>query len=76
MTSLVDLEVEILGEDEPEIIKAGEEFEFYRTDNETYVDMKLSDGRICRLKVDCSRWPYKVNGIDSEECFDGMMYAG
>lgn len=76
LTSLVDLEVEILGEDEPEIIKAGEEFEFYRTDNETYVDMKLSDGRICRLKVDCSRWPYKVNGIDSEECFDGMMYAG
>ncbi len=76
LTSLIDLEVEILGEDEPEIIKAGEEFEFYQTDNETYVDMKLSDGRICRLKVDCSAWPYTVNGIDSEECFDGMMYAG
>ena len=58
-------------------IPAGEELILYRTDNSSYVDMKRADGSICRLEVDLSRgWPQKVNGMDAEECFDGMMFAG
>lgn len=76
LTSLIDMEVEIIGKKDPETIEAGEEFEFLRTDNKTYVDMKLSDGRECRLWVDISSWPYTVNGMECDECFKGMMYAG
>ena len=46
------------------------------TDGFSYVDVKLEDGRKCRIEVDMSEWPKLINGIPEEECFDGILYAG
>ena len=40
------------------------------------LDVKLEDGRKCRIEVDMSEWPKLINGIPEEECFDGILYAG
>ena len=46
------------------------------TDAETYVDVKDSiSGTIYRLNVQ-SGWPQTINGVDIEELFDGIMFAG
>lgn len=76
---LVPEEMDMAAAESPEQVEipAGEELILYRTDNSSYVDVKRADGSICRLEVDLSRgWPQKVNGMDAEECFDGMMFAG
>lgn len=60
-----------------EELPAGTKVILYRTDNQTYADLKLEDGRICRVAVDLSMgWPQMVNGRNAEECFDGMIFAG
>lgn len=46
------------------------------TDGASYVDVELEDGRKCRIEVDMSEWPRRINGIPEEECFDGILYAG
>lgn len=60
-----------------EEMPAGTVFYFYKTDDQTYVEMKLEDGRSCRIEVDRSGgWPQTVNGMDINECFDGIAFAG
>lgn len=76
LTSKVNLELEFPESGEKEIVPAGSNFSFYRTDNEKFVDMKLDDGRICRIEVDNSDWPVLINGNDREDVFDGMIFAG
>lgn len=76
LTSKIDLTVEILPSGEKETLPANTEFLFLRTDNKTYVDMKLPDQRECRLYVTFDGYSLLVNGIDQYECFDGLMYAG
>lgn len=76
ITSLVPLEVSILPEEKTEQIAAGMEFTLLRTDNQTYVDARMADGRECRIFVDASQWPVTVGGIPREDCFDGMNFAG
>ncbi|MBQ9642961.1 MAG: hypothetical protein IJV26_02860 [Lachnospiraceae bacterium] len=48
----------------------------YRTDGETYVDMITDDGMIVRFDLEANDWPHLVNGMDAEEVFEGMLYAG
>ena len=57
-------------------IPAGTEYSIYLTDDEKYVDMKLSDGTIVRVNVETGSWPHTINGEDLEELFDGIMFAG
>ncbi len=80
LTSRMDLDVEIVDEEGnvtgSDTIKSGSAFVPYKSDNETYVDFKLSDGRLARVNVDDSQWPHKVNGMDLEEVFDGTLFAG
>ena len=66
-----DLEAE-----ETEEVPAGTEFHFLRTDNESYVDMKMDDGRDCRVHVEFDGWERTVNGISEYDAFDGILYAG
>jgi hypothetical protein len=40
------------------------------------VDLKLDDGSIVRIEIDDSDYPHTVNGIDIEEAFEGIMFAG
>lgn len=58
------------------ILQAGDMVLYYRTDNETFADLKLKDGSVVRFMIDNSDWPRKVNGMDIEQVFEGMMFAG
>lgn len=60
----------------PEQLPAGTRFYFRKTDGRSYVEMELEDGRHCQVRVDISSWPRTVNGVDENDCFDGIMYAG
>ena len=56
-------------------IPSGTKLTFYRTDGKEWVD--LTDGdKIYRVFEVRDEWPYKINGVDEEELFDGIMYAG
>ena len=80
VTSEVDLTLDIVDEagnvTGQETITSGSKYIFYKTDNETYVDCKLEDGRIARVIVDISDWPHTVDGKDIYDVFDGLIFAG
>ncbi len=54
---------------------AGTVFTAYRTDKIKYLDATDPEGSTVRMECSFS-WPQTVSGIDAEEVFDGMMYAG
>ncbi len=56
-------------------IPAGSDFALYRTDGKEVVDTRLEDGKLLRLKVEGTYPPY-VNGIDANELFEQLFYAG
>lgn len=80
ITTLVDLPVLIHDNaaEEPhmETLPAGTNLHIRRTDNDTFVEMELDDGRRCDISVDRSQYPAKVNGVSEWDCFDGLFYAG
>jgi len=57
-------------------IPKGETLQLMYTDNESYVDAQLSDGRMVRIYLESEEWPQTVGGIDIQDVFDGMMFAG
>lgn len=57
-------------------LKAGDHVYAYRTDGETFVDAKLADGRIVRFNLTTKEWPYLIDGIDIEEIFEDVIFAG
>lgn len=67
-----DLEIEILPENKTEMIKEGTKFTYLRTDNETYMDFRMDDGRECRVYFEEKDWEKAINGFLPEECFDGI----
>ena len=72
LTLKKDLEVEILSENETEMIKEGTEFTYLRTDNETYMDFRMDDGRECRVYFEEKDWDKTIKGFLPEECFEGI----
>ncbi len=71
---LVNEAGDVIGEAQ---LSADEELEFYRSDNERVVDFKrVNDGSLVRVEVKTDDWPQTVQGIDIEEIFDGMVFAG
>lgn len=70
------IEVQLLPAGKPGRLPAGVSLELLRTDDESYVDAQLEDGRECRILVDAADWPVTVGGVPIEDCFDGMMFAG
>ncbi len=75
-TLKVPLEAKVLPDMKTETIPEGTEVWGVRTDKETYIDMRIPDGREVRFDIDVSGWPRKVNGLPEEECFENIMYAG
>ena len=47
-----------------------------RTDELNWVDARTPDGKYARIYVDTSDWPRKVDGIEIEKAFSGIMFAG
>lgn len=81
LKSKTDLTCDIVDEDgnvlsKKEKIKSGETFYIVATDDETYVDAKMSDGRIARLNVTSTKYPCEIDGVPADECFEKLFYAG
>ena len=76
LISKIPLTVKMLPGNDSETLEAGTKFYFLRTDNESYVDMRLEDGRECRIWVERAEWELYVNGVSEYECFENLMYAG
>ena len=82
-TMLQDFEADVYDEKtdkvtEKKTLKSGEEVFYVGTDNEKYAYLKAADGTLVRVEVvlDKESWGYTINGIDTEEIFDGLFYAG
>ena len=56
-------------------LNPGDVVKAYRTDDDKYVDLLTKDGVIIRINV-TNVYPYEVNGIQMDELFDGIIYAG
>lgn len=74
--SQIPLEVLMLPDETRKELPAGTEFYFIRTDGESYVDARLSDGRECRIMVEFEDYVQTINGVDQWECFENLLYAG
>ena len=81
LTSKRELTCDIVDEDgnvisSGETIASGETFFLLFTDGETYVDARLSDGRIARLHITDTQYPAYVDGVAADECFEELFYVG
>ena len=54
----------------------GTKLKLVRTDDRSFVDALTPDGKYARIYVDNSDWPHTVDGIDIEEAFSGIVFAG
>lgn len=80
ITSTVEITAELVDENgnllgESKTFPAGTSYEFERTDGMTYVDMLTNDGSRCRLYT-TNQWPPTVNGMDAQNCFEMLGFAG
>ncbi|MBQ0001616.1 MAG: hypothetical protein KBT01_08830 [Clostridiales bacterium] len=80
-TLLKDLEAEMIDAQSYESLGtmnlyAGAVLYPYSTDMESFMDFYMEDGTVCRISIDISGWPQLVNGMNVEEVFDGIIYAG
>ncbi len=57
-------------------VPAGQKLYWIRTNGASTADLLLGDGSSMRVEVNRQEWPYTINGVDVEEIFDGMIFAG
>ena len=57
-------------------LEAGTEVRMLRSDGGSFWDLQLGSGEVCRVWIDTDGWPQTVDGVDIEECFDGVRFAG
>ena len=77
---LKDLTVCLVSEDGEEKgktkLKTGDKVTYYRTDGESWADLKLPDGSIGRVKPVYQDGYRTIDGVDIEKIFDGIMFGG
>ena len=54
-----------------ETVEAGEHFLPIRTDNSSFVDCRL-----VRLKITKTDYPVQIDGVNVDDLFEGLVYAG
>ena len=57
-------------------LKTGNKVTYYRTDGESWADLKLPDGSIGRVKPVYQDGYRTIDGVDIEKIFDGIMFGG
>ena len=40
------------------------------------MDLITDDGQIVRFELEADDWPHLVNGMDVDDVFEGLLYAG
>lgn len=58
------------------MIPRGTKLTFVRTDQVRSVDLAAPDGTLYRVSLDTESYPQTIRGIEIEELFDGMQFAG
>ena len=81
IVSTTDLVCDIVDEDgnvlsTGETIGSGASFYLLATDGESYVDARISDGRIVRINITSTEHPCYVDGVPADECFEELFYVG
>lgn len=81
LTTKIPVSVWMISEDgtvdaEPTQIPAGTVLYFRKTDVDSYVEMELQDDRHCQVRFEFQDWQRTIGGIDENDCFDGIAYAG
>ncbi|MCR5157224.1 MAG: DUF3298 and DUF4163 domain-containing protein [Butyrivibrio sp.] len=75
-----DVEITLLEEDGTVVRKdtlvADSPISPFRTDMETYIDARLPDGQIVRFTYSNGKYPYEIGGVQVDDLFDGLQYAG
>ncbi|MBQ9120296.1 MAG: DUF3298 domain-containing protein, partial [Lachnospiraceae bacterium] len=80
ITSTVEITAELVDEEGLMLglsytFPAGTTFTFKKTDGESFIDMLADDGQLCRFETSPG-WPPTVNGMNAEEFFEMLWYAG
>lgn len=57
-------------------VSSGDKFSVYGTKGEDTVDLMGADGKLYRFNIKSDDWPQTIDGVDIEELFDGIMFAG
>ncbi|MBE5907412.1 MAG: DUF3298 domain-containing protein [Lachnospiraceae bacterium] len=73
LTSLVDLEAELVEDGSTMTLPAGSTIEITASDAATYVEGTIEDGRTVRIACDLS-WPQTVAEQNAEDVFEGIYY--
>ncbi len=82
LTLKVPLTLKMVGQDgNGETMKewpAGTTCTILRTDGNQIVDLVMDNDetQVARIASDFSSWPHQISGMDEEDVFDGVMYAG
>lgn len=80
LTSTRSFDVTIVesASEKTETMPVGTSFSITGTDGKSFVETKLSDGRICHIPVskEADGWEWKIDGISEYDCFEQVPYAG
>ncbi len=82
ITSVQEMKCDIVDEEgnvlsKQETIPSGETFSLLYTDGDSWIDAKMTDGRIARLILSEEEdLQYKVNGIPAEDLFEALPLVG
>lgn len=81
ITSLKALNLEVVDADgnltgSVTTVPAGTVYEPISTDTESWIDCKISDGTIVRLRIDNYGYDGTINGTLVRDLFSGLMYVG
>ncbi len=81
LTAKQDLDVWVVDPDTGELIDtttlpAKTKVSLLRTDGSSFWDLLLKNGDVRRVWIDDSDWPQSIDGVDIEDCFDGIRFAG
>ncbi len=77
-----ELSVDVVDEGTDEItgekitLKKGEKVYYYRTDNNKTSDLMTEDGKVVRVTLSKKSWPRKIDGVNIEKIFKGLLFAG
>lgn len=59
-----------------ETLKEGTKVTYYRTDNQSFADLLLSDKRVARVQFERKEGMCYIDGTYIEDLFNGIMFAG
>lgn len=82
LTAKQDVKASEINEETKEVITddsaipSGTKLSIIGTDGKGIVDLKTESGTVYRIDIKADDWPQTVNGVDIEELFDGIMFAG